>query len=720
MLARLLPGLAALAARRPRRVLTLAATLTLVAGAYGGSVADRLDPFGDDDPAAQSVRADARIAEATGTDPSATVVALVQRPRASAPVRSRAGRRQVAQLARQLERDPGVGRVASAFDGLGAAAISRDGRRTYLVASLAPGSDKQQERTADRLLARFEPRPGVTLGGEAVMVRQLNEQVKRDLRRAELLVFPLLFVLLFVFYRGLVAAATPLVLGAVSILLSFAALRIAGEVGSVSVFALNVVTGLGLGLAIDYSLFVLSRYREEVVRIGHGADALRATLCTAGRTVLFSALTVAGALAALMVFPQRFLFSVGLGGVIVALVAAGVALVVLPAMLALLGPRVNALAPRRLRLAAEADARRAEAGFWFRLSRFVMRRPGAIAVAATLLLVLLAAPSLRMSVRPATADVLPSGAGGAKVVHEALRTSFPVDVTKAVRVVVDAPRPTRLVRRAARLDGVETVLPLRRLDRRTTVVEVIPKGDAVGARAQALVADIRRIADGRRALVTGESAAFVDLKASISDHMPLALVIIVVATFAALFLLTGSVVLPIKQLAMNVLSLSATLGILVLIFQDGRLERLLGFSSQGAIEIHQPILLVAAAFGLSTDYGAFLLGRIKEARDGGRPNREAVPLGLERTGRIVTAAAVLFAVAMGSFAISEIVYIKEVGIGIALAVLIDATIVRAFLVPSLMALLGRVNWWAPPPLRWLYERIGVVEIETRRAISGSG
>jgi uncharacterized membrane protein YdfJ with MMPL/SSD domain len=709
MLARLLPALAAMAMRRPRRVLALAAALTVAAGAYGGTVADRLDPFGDDDPAAESVRADARIAEATGDDPSATVVALLERPRGSGPVRSRAGRRRVARLARELERQPGVARVTTAFDGLGRIAISRDGRRTYLVASLAPGPDKQHEQTADRLLERFEPRPGVALGGEQVMVRQLNEQVKSDLRRAELLVFPLLFVLLFLFYRGLVAAVIPLLLGAMSILLSFAALRIAGELGSVSVFALNVVTGLGLGLAIDYSLFVLSRYREEMARTGPGAEALNATLRTAGRTVLFSAMTVAGALAALLVFPQRFLFSVGLGGVIVALVAAAVALVVLPAMLALLGARVNALAPARLRRAAAADARPASAGFWFRLSRFVMRRPGTIAVAGSLALLLLAAPSLRMDVHPATADVLPAGAG-AKAVHEALRTSFPADVTKAVRVVVDTPRPARLARRVARLDRVETVLPARRLDRRTSMIEVIPAGDGAGPGAQALVADIRRLAGERRALVTGESAAFVDLKASIGNHMPLALAIIVLATFVALFLMTGSVVLPVKQLVMNVLSLAATLGILVLIFQDGRFEDLLGFTSQGAIEIHQPILLVAAAFGLSTDYGAFLLGRIKEARDGGRRNREAVPLGLERTGRIVTAAALLFAVAMGSFATSEIVYIKEVGIGIALAVLIDATIVRALLVPSLMALLGRANWWAPAPLRRLHMRIGVAEV----------
>jgi RND superfamily putative drug exporter len=471
------------------------------------------------------------------------------------------------------------------------------------------------------------------------------------------------------------------------------------------------VTGLGLGLAIDYSLFVVSRYREELARSGPGLEAIRATLATAGRTVLFSGLTVAAALASLLVFPQNFLYSMGVGGMIVALLAVAVALLVLPAILAVLGPRVNSLAPRRLQRSAAADARPAATGFWYRLSRFVARRPGRIALSATIVLVAAGLPFLGIRFVVADAEVLPAEAS-ARQADDALDRRFEPHVSEPVRLVMAAEPGERVDRyRQDVLDvaGVKEVSPPEREGPATTVLNVTARVDALSEPGKELARDLRALHPPFQVSVGGLAAEFVDLETSLLEHLPLAFAIVVAATMVLLFLMTGSIVLPFKALLMNVLSLSATFGILVLVFQDGRLEGLLDYTSQGALEITQPILLFALAFGLSTDYGVFLLSRIKEARDGGASDTDSVAMGLERTGRIVTAAAVLFAVAIGAFATSEIIFIKEVGIGTALAVLIDATLIRALLVPSLMELLGRWNWWAPRPLRWVHERFGLSE-----------
>ncbi len=545
----------------------------------------------------------------------------------------------------------------------------------------------------------------------------MNEQVSRTSRAPSCSRSRSCFLLSFLFFRSLVAALLPLLVGGLSIVLTFLGLRVASELGSVSVFALNLVTGLGLGLAIDYSLFIVSRYREEIERFGPGAEALRATLATAGRTVLFSSLTVAAALASLLVFPQRFLYSMGLGGVMVALIAASVALVVLPAVLALLGTRVNALAPKRLQRAAARDARPAEHGFWYRLSRTVMRRPARIAIASAATLIALGIPFLGIQFNAVDAGVLPESAS-ARQVDDALERDFPPAQTDPIYLAVEA-SPSEAVAAYAddlrALPGVAEVSQPERVDDSLTLVNVIPADDPLGQASEELVADVRGLEPPFDVLAGGRTAEFVDLKTSLVDHMPAALAIVVGATLVVMFLMTGSVVLPLKALLMNVLTLSAAFGILVLIFQDGRLEGLLDYTSQGALEATQPLVLFAVAFGLSTDYGVFLLSRIQEARDRGASDSEAVAIGLERTGRIVTAAALLFCIAIGAFATSSIIFIKQVGVGTALAVLIDATIVRALLVPSLMELLGRWNWWAPAPLRRLHERIGLSDAEPRPA-----
>jgi RND superfamily putative drug exporter len=700
-------ALARLAGRRPWWVVAAAAVVVALGVLVGVPGLSALSGGGFDDPEAEAARADARISESTGAKAAVSVIALV---RAGADVRSPEGRAVVDEVARRIETDPDVREVRGAGGTASPAQISRDGRSQFLIVSVA------ELDAAGRLLDDFAADERVLLGGAAVVDEQANAIVGQDLVRAELIAFPLLFLISLWVFRGVVAALLPVLVGVVSILTAFLGLRLAASVGDVSTYALNLVTGLGLGLAIDYSLLVVSRYREEIARTGPGAEALGRTMATAGRSVLYSALTVGAALSALMVFPQNFLFSMGLGGLMVALIAGVVALVLLPAVLVLLGARVNALAPARWRRASES-ADQITAGFWYRLSRWVMRRARLVAAATAGALLLLGTPALGIAFTTVDASVLPPDQS-ARQVAEALGRDFPIDPASPVLISVDAPAADRARveayrERLAALPGVRSAAA-RPVGPDTWRLDVLASEPPYTPPAEALVRDIRSLPpppgtprDG--VLVGGATAAFLDQKASLAAHVPIAVAIVAVVTIVILFLMTGSVLLPVKAVIMNLLTLSATLGIMVLIFQDGRLEGPLGFTSQGGIDATQPILLAALAFGLSTDYAVFLLSRIKEARDAGASDRDAVAIGLERTGRIVTAAALLFCVAVGSFATSQIVIVKELGVGTALAVLIDATIIRALLVPSLMALLGRWNWWAPRPLRRLHARIGLGE-----------
>jgi RND superfamily putative drug exporter len=519
--------------------------------------------------------------------------------------------------------------------------------------------------------------------------------------------FPILFLLSLLFFRSLVAAALPLLVGGLAIVGTFLMLSVIAEMTSVSIFALNVVTGLGLGLAIDYSLFIVTRYREEIAKTGPGLEAMRRTMATAGRTVLFSSITVAGAVASLVVFPQRFLYSMGLGGAVVALIAAAISLIVLPAVLTLLGERVNSLSPAFLRRRAEREARTTDEGFWYRLSRLVMRMPGRIALGAAVLLIALGIPFLSLETTSVDAQVLPESAS-ARQVDSVLRADFPPYRDTPVTVAVEGREAARSIAAQARdLDGAADVATPRELDDGLYAVDVYSSRPPLDDASQQLVRDVRELDSGSQ--VTGFTAHFIDLQSSLADHLPLVIVVIFLVTFVVLFLMTGSVVLPIKQMLMNALGLSATLGVLVLVFQDGRFEGLLDYSSPGGLESTNLLFLFAVVFGLSTDYGVFLLSRIKEARDSGFSDSESVAVGLERTGRVVTAAAVLFSVAIGAFVTSQIIFIKELGLGTAVAVLIDATIIRALLVPALMEMLGKWNWWAPRPLRRLHQRIGLSE-----------
>jgi uncharacterized membrane protein YdfJ with MMPL/SSD domain len=689
--------------RNRRRVLLVALVGIAAAGAFGLGVAKRLSPYGATDPSTQSVQATNRYQAAAGRQIDPGVIALVT----TGGVQGAHAERRVHQIEARLRSSRDIATASSYYDSHDPAMLSRDRRSSFIVAYFKPRSDSRIEDDAKRLESQFAGDDDVELGGEAIAGAQADTQVGNDLARAELLAFPFIFLLSLLFFRSLVASLLPPLLGGLAILATFFALRIVSSFTHLSVFALNIVTGLGLGLAIDYSLFMVSRYREESARTGFGVDALRRTLATSGRTIVFSSLTVAAAVGSLAIFPQNFLYSMGIAGAIVALVAAALALVVLTAMLALLGPRINSLAPKRLQRAAGRDARPAESGFWYRLSRSVIARPRRIAVLSATALIALGVPFASIKFLPVDAGMLPASASAHRV-DAKLRTDFPPGRTAPLEVVVGAPagspQLSALAARIRALPDVSMVAPTQRVGPQLSLIDVAPSTPTYSAASQHLVHAVRALRTPVYLGVAGESAGFVDLEHSLGTHLPIVLALVIASTLVVLFLMTGSLVLGVKAVLMNALSLSAVFGILVLVFQHGSLQGLLSYRSTGALDATQPILLFAIAFGLSTDYGVFLLSRIKEAYDSGIPNDRAVAIGLERTGRIVTAAALLFAVAIGAFATSKLVFIKELGLGTALAVLIDATVIRGLLVPSLMELLGKWNWWAPLPLRRLRAR----------------
>ncbi|HEY8501446.1 MAG TPA: MMPL family transporter, partial [Solirubrobacterales bacterium] len=529
------------------------------------------------------------------------VIAVVE----DAPVANPATRQRVEALEDEVRERNDVASVTGYYDSRSKAFVSRDGKSTYFAVALKATEDKPWQEAGADIAEELSSRPGILVGGAAVAQEQVNKQVEEDLKKAEMLAFPLLFLLSLLFFRSLVASVLPLLIGGLAIVGTFLILRVASEFGSISIFALNLTTALGLGLAIDYSLFIVSRYREEIAKDGPGLAAMRRVLATSGRTVFFSSLTVAAALASLLVFPQRFLYSMGLGGALVALFAALISLTVLPAVLTLLGTRVNAGAPKFLQRRAEADARPAHAGFWYRLSRFVMRRPAPVATFSALFLILLGLPFLSIKFDTVDPSVLPESAS-ARQTYDTVSERFPPYHETPIWIDVEGGGPKAAAQFAAAVrdvPGVAEVAPPQQLAPGVAALQVTSANPFISESSQTTVKAIRDLAvpAGTTVLVGGATADFVDFQSSLTEHLPIALAIIVLATLVILFLMTGSVVLPIKSLLMNFLNLSAVFGLLVLIFQDGRLEGFLDYTSPGAIEQTMPILLFAVAFGLSTD-----------------------------------------------------------------------------------------------------------------------
>ncbi|MEO8744088.1 MAG: MMPL family transporter [Candidatus Dormiibacterota bacterium] len=713
--------LARLINRVPWVVVGAAIVFAAVAGVLGSPVSKSLQVGGFQDPSAQSSLAIDRLQSATGVRADGGIVALISTPQGATSDAAMAEANKVAGI---IGADPDIARVLTYYEAFDPSMVARDGTSTTVVGYWKQVSDQEAVAAATRLDDNLKGDPNVKLGGYAAINHQLNTIITDDLGRAELMAFPILFLLSLWVFRGVIAALLPPLVGGIVILGSFLFLRGVAQVHDVSIFALNLATGMGLGLAIDYSLFMVSRYREEMAKGAAPDAAIRITLRTAGRTVLFSALTIAAAAGSLTVFKINFLWSMGIAGVIVALTAMLVALTVLPAVLRLLGARVNWLAPRRWQQSAMSttgdfptggevpgEAGGWGPGFWYRFSHFVMRWPLPLAAVSAALLIALGLPFAGIRFNSVDQTDLPK-TSDARQVSDTLIRDYGKPATASLTIVAEVPasggaQVQALANTFQSLAGVARVGAPQPVGADTWSFDVVTTGRNFDSSTAALVREVRAVQAPFTFLVSGQAAAFVDLQSSLASRMPLAIALVAGATLVLLFLMTGSVVLPIKAVLMNLLTLSAAFGVLVLVFQDGRLENLLAYTSQGALESTQPVLLFAIVFGLSTDYGVFLLTRIKEAHDAGVPNTEAVATGLQRTGRIITAAALLFCVAIGAFATSQIIFIKELGIGIAAGVIVDATVVRAFLVPSLMALLGRWNWWAPRPLRWLYGRAGM-------------
>jgi RND superfamily putative drug exporter len=703
--------------RRRKLVLAVTAVLMVVAAGWGTSVFGALTGGGFEDPASESSRAAATVTEMFG-HVGADVVVVYSAPEGSdLTVDDPAFRAGVTGALADVPREDVVS-VADYYSTGSPAFVSADRQSTYAVLTLAGEDDLAREDTYEEIADALVAKDLTTLRGGFVPVSvDTNTQVEEDIARAESISIPILIVLLVLVFGSLAAASLPLVIGGVAILGAFTALNVITRVTDVSIFAVNIVIMLGLGLAIDYALFVVSRFREELAAGRSTEDAVVRTMATAGRTVAFSGLTVAVALGALLLFPMNFLRSMGYGGIASVAIAMLAAITVLPALLAVMGPKVDSLRVpflyRRSRLGA-LGAGDPDHGLWARVAHAVMRRPVAVAASAVAILLVLGAPFLQVAFGGVDARVLPTTTES-RIASETLTSTFPEAAATPVEVVVEGGSAADVDAYVATLGDLPNVTGVSVAAERdgVSVVNVAFPGESATDLAEGVVADVRGVPapDGATVLVGGASAGFVDLLDGLGERLPWVALYLVTITFVLLFLAFGSIVLPVKAILMNLISLTATFGILVWAFQDGNLADALGFTSTGYLEASQLVLIFAIAFGLSMDYEVFLLSRIREEWDRTGDNTAAVARGLQKSGRIITSAAALFVVVVGAFATSGIIFIQMIGVGLAVAVILDATIVRGLLVPATMRLLGRWNWYAPAPLARFWDRYGMREGE---------
>jgi RND superfamily putative drug exporter len=699
--------------KRPKLVLALVGAFALLAVAFGHDVEHHLKAAGFTDSASESERATNLLTGALGYDANPGIV-LVVRPSGGGKLDTSSPlvRREVGQLSSEVAKAEYVGRVVNPLRDrrAGAELIAADGRSLVVLGYLSTADRENAGGIAaeDVQPAVERSKLDVSMGGYAPSFNEVNDQTKTDLTKAELIAFPLLALLLLVVFRGVVAAAIPLLIGGISIVGTLLVLRVMSTFVDTSIFALNIATGLSLGLAVDYALLLVSRYREEIADGGATRESHRRTVVTAGRTALFSGLTVGAAMAALVILPQRFLYSIAVAGASVGILSAVIAILVVPSMLALLGTRIDALSIRR------GPAISDESGGWYRLARGVMRHPVGVALASSALLLAAAAPLLWTTLTGPSAQAVPPG----KPSYEAnsyVEAHYPRELIEAVTVTVEGPAsPAQLAafqRRIEAVDGVVRGTPFVRANGHVAYANFGLADKALAEPSQDSVKAIRALRPpaASAALVSGNTAGFIDQKQSLLDHLPPLVAIICLTTLVLLFLLTGSVILPLKTLLMNAMTLGATLGILVLAFQDGWLDGLFAYTGPAAIEVTSLVFLFAVIFGLATDYAVLVMARIKEQHDLGESNEEAVAIGIARTGRVITAAALMIAVVFLAFGVSSVFFMKQIAVGMAVGVLLDATVVRALLVPSLMRLLGKWNWWAPAPLRRLQLRFGFSE-----------
>ena len=716
--------------RRRRTVLALSLVGLILAAVLGGGVFDRLLSGGFEDPNSESTRADALLELEFGVG-SADIVMVVTAIDGDidAPEVVSEGLAITAELAAI----DGVDQVGSYWSlGSVTALASVSGDRAIVLLGLAGDyDDPDREQVAAEIIETYDVERGpvtIELAGPEPVFDQVGETIENDLARAEAIAIPLTLILLVIVFGGLVAALLPVAVGAVSVFGAFLVLFLITGFADVSIFSINLVTALGLGLAIDYSLFIVSRFREE---LGHGLTTEQAVVRaveTAGRTVAFSAVTVAVSLSALLIFPLYFLRSFAYAGIGVIAVAMFTAVVTLPALLAVLGHRVNSW-----RLFRRAEPVPGE-GIWHRVAIAAMRRPVVTAVSGIIILLAAGAPFLGVKFGVPDDRVLPED-NPARVASDHLRNEFTSAETDAFPIVVvgisDPADIDSYAVAVSAFDGVARVDTL--VGRYVGGVQVVPADDTaqqfagedatwfnvvpsiepISGEAEVLIAQIRSLdTPFGEVLVGGSSAAFVDSKDAIFDRVPLAAGMIGLSTFVLLFVMFGSLLVPLKAIVLNVLSLTATFGLMVWIFQDGNGSGLLGFTATGLTDTTMPILMFCVAFGLSMDYEVFLLSRIKEEHDRTGDNDSAVVAGIEKTARLITAAALLLSITFFAFATSDVTFIKLFGLGLGVAVLVDAFIVRSTLVPALMKLAGEWNWWAPSWLRRLHGRIGLSESDS--------
>ncbi|TRO59985.1 MMPL family transporter [Streptomyces sp. IB201691-2A2] len=717
--------IAELAIRRSRLVLVVAAVAVALMGVLGAGAFGKLLGGGYDDPASQSSRAGKVIEEKFGGETNLVLLVRASEGRVDAPAAQQSGRDLVA----DLKKEKNLENVVSFWDTASPDLRSEDGREAMVLAHVK-GEDTERDENAksviDAYTGPYEDAFTVQAGGGAAVNSEMGTQSGEDLVLAEAIAVPLTLVLLLLVFGSMVAALLPLAIGIIAIMGTFAELFVLGSVTDVSIFAVNLTTALGLGLGIDYALLMVSRFREQLAAGASVDDAVRRTVSTAGRTVAFSAATVAAALAALMVFPQYFLRSFGYAGVGVVAIAAVSTLFVMPALFVVLGHRVNS---GRLPWANRERSGTREP-FWGRLAGTVMRRPALTALPVLAVLLVAASPLLGITFGTPDERVLPEDSESRQV-SSVLQEKFNGNDNAALHVVIDkavskAPLESYAVELSA-LKGVVRVetgtgtyadggstatgpgnSALGRPDAQqiNVVSGLSPKSDE----AQILVDEVRAVAPpaGSHPLVGGVDAVLVDSKDSVGSRLPLAVALVALTTFLLLFLFTGSVVQPLRALVLNMISLGATLGVMTWIFQDGNLSSLLGFTAQ-PMDVSMTVLMFCIAFGLSMDYEVFVTSRIKELHDLGEDNESAVTNGLGHTGRIVTAAACLLAVSFFAFGTAKLSFMQLFGLGSGLAILIDAVAVRGILVPAAMRLLGRSAWYAPGFLRKFHGRFGLSE-----------
>jgi RND superfamily putative drug exporter len=723
--------LAGLILRKPRAVLLVTLLLVLAAGAASSGLNSRVTLGGYEKEGSESQRTTQVLQDKFDQGDPNLVLLVTDERGVDSPAAQAAG----LALTQRLAGEADLSNVVSYWSAGRAEQLrSQDSSKALVTATIEGDFDAVLDRIKTLAPAYSGDFQGarVQVGGSAMTWDENIKTSAEDISRAEAIVFPLVLVVLVLIFGSLLAALVPLAVAFVTMLLAMLLMFLLTLFTEPSSFVTNITVFLGLGLAIDYSLLMVSRYREELRRGRAMPDAIRAMLRTSGRTVVFSAVTVAVALGALLVFPFTIFDSMAYASIATALLAAVASLVVVPALLAWMGPRIDKW---RLFHRKDRSEQRLESGFWHRLAMFVMRRPVPVAVVVIAVLLLLGAPALGLKLRLPDEQILPKDAQAAQVAT-AVRTEFASREQDAVQVVAEgvgdpAARSADITAYAQRLSGLpnvarvdaltgtfargQQVAPAGEASRRfatqdATFLTVIPTVDGYSQEGEDLVRAVRDTERPFPVTVGGTPAVSVDTFDAIYDTLPVFLVVLAVGMFILLFLLTGSLLLPVMAMALSLLSLTATFGALVFIFQDGNLQSVVGdFNVTGAITWTVPILVFALGFGLSMDYQVFLLSRIREEYERSGDNTASVAVGIERVGRVVTYAAALISIVFLVWVTSGISYMKAIGVGMPIAILMDATLIRGALLPALMRLAGDANWSAPGPLRRLHARLGLRE-----------